>query len=325
MKTQTSKRRWWILATMTGALSMVMIDQTVVSVALPTMQRDLGLSSTGVQWVVNAYLLLLAVFVALGGRVADLIGAERTFRAGTSVFVFASALCGLAQNETMIIAARGLQGIGAALMVPSTGAVIVNTFDVRERGKAMGIYSGVSMVFLALGPLVGGLLTQSVSWRAVFYINLPIGIAIVVASRFTLIRTPRPRVARSAIDWVGLPLLVGAFSTLVLALMQGQVWGWTSPAIIALLGTAAVLLPTFLWWETRAEAPLVDLKLFATQELRRGRWRPRRRAVRAHRRLGVRRGLVTACAGLQPDPGGRGDAAADDPAAVRRATRRAPV
>ncbi len=263
MQTQTGRRRWWVLATMTGSLSMVMIDQTVVSVALPTMQRDLGLSATGTQWVVNAYLLLLAVFVALGGRVADLIGAERTFRVGTSLFVLASALCGLAQNESMIIASRGLQGIGAALMVPSTGAVIVNTFDVRERGKAMGIYSGISMVFLALGPLVGGLLTQSISWRAVFYINLPIGIAIVAASRFTLVHRPRPRVTRSAIDWIGLPLLVGSFSTLVLGLMQGQAWGWTSTAVIALLGTAALLLPIFLWWETRAKAPLVDLKLFS--------------------------------------------------------------
>ena len=110
--------RWLILATMTGALSMVMIDQTVVSVALPTMQRDLGLSTTGVQWVVNAYLLLLAVLVAFGGRIADLFGAERTFRAGAGLFVLASALCGLAQNELMIIAARGLQGVGAAMMIP---------------------------------------------------------------------------------------------------------------------------------------------------------------------------------------------------------------
>src|SRR6201992_515785 len=157
-----SSRRWWVLATMTGALSMIMIDQTVVSVALPTMQRDLGLSTAGVQWVVNAYLLVLAVLVAFGGRIADLFGAERTFRAGASLVVLASALCGMAQNELMIIASRGLQGVGAAMMTPSTGAVIVNTFDVRERGKAMGIYTGLSMVCLALGPLVGGLLTQSV-------------------------------------------------------------------------------------------------------------------------------------------------------------------
>src|SRR5262249_40635131 len=191
--------RWWVLATMTGALSMIMIDQTVVSVALPTMQRDLGLSAAGVQWVVNAYLLVLAVLVALGGRVADLLGAERTFRAGSALFVLASALCGLATGEAWIIAARGLQGVGAALMVPSTGALIVNAFAPRERGKAMGIYSGVSMVFLALGPLVGGLLTQGVSWRAVFYVNLPIGLRIVALAYVTLPRPPRPRIPARAI------------------------------------------------------------------------------------------------------------------------------
>ena len=139
--------------------------------------------------------------------------------------MLSSALCGLAQNEAMIIAARGLQGVGAAMMVPSTGAVIVNAFDVRERGKAMGIYSGVSMVFLALGPLLGGLLTQGVTWRAVFFINLPIGVAIVTASKFTLPHGPRPRISRGAIDWIGMPLLIGAFGTLVLGLMQGQAGG----------------------------------------------------------------------------------------------------
>src|ERR1700742_537745 len=244
--------RWLILATMTGALSMVMIDQTVVSVALPTMQRDLGLSTTGVQWVVNAYLLLLAVLVALGGRIADLFGAERTFRAGASLFVLASALCGLAQNEAMIIASRGLQGVGAAMMTPSTGSVIVNTFDIRERGKAMGIYSGVSMVFLALGPLVGGLLTQSVSWRAVFFINLPIGVIIVTAAHFTLPHRALARVPRHAIDWTGIPLLVGGLGALVLGLMQGQTWGWGSPVVLVLFAVAAVLIPVFLWRERRA-------------------------------------------------------------------------
>src|SRR6201991_4973786 len=257
-----SPRRWWVLATMTGALSMIMIDQTVVSVALPTMQRDLGLSAAGVQWVVNAYLLVLAVLVALGGRIADLLGAERTFRAGGALFVLASALCGLAGGEAWIIAARGLQGVGAAMMVPSTGALIVNTFDARERGKAMGIYSGVSMVFLALGPLVGGLLTQGVSWRAVFYVNLPIGVAMLAAAHVTLPRRPRPRVAARAIDWAGLPLLICGLGALVLGLMQGQTWGWGSPAVLALLAAAAILLPAFLWWETRTAAPLVQLSLY---------------------------------------------------------------
>jgi EmrB/QacA subfamily drug resistance transporter len=259
------RRRWWVLATMTGALSMIMIDQTVVSVALPTMQRDLGLSVPGVQWVVNAYLLLLAVLVALGGRVADLLGAERTFRAGSALFVLSSALCGLAGNETEIIVARGLQGVGAAMLVPSTGVLVINAFDPRERGKAMGIYSGLSMVCLALGPLVGGLLTQGVSWRAVFFINLPIGVLILAAAHVTLPRRPRPVTTLRAIDWPGLPLLVGGMGTLVLALMQGQTWGWSSTTVLALLAAAAILLPAFLWWETRAAQPLIRLDLYQRQ------------------------------------------------------------
>ena len=260
-----SRSRWWVLATMTGCLSMIMIDQTVVSVALPTMQRDLSLTTTSLHWVVNAYLLLLAVLVAFGGRLADLLGAERTFRVGTITFVLASALCGLAQNGAEIIAARGLQGVGAALMVPSTGALLINAFDVRERGKAMGIYSGVSMVFLALGPLVGGLLTQGVTWRAVFFINLPIGLAMVAAAHYTLPHRPWPRIERGAIDWIGFPLLLVGLGTLVLGLMQGQTWGWGSPVILALLGVAAVLIPAFLWWERRAAHPLVQLSLYRLQ------------------------------------------------------------
>jgi EmrB/QacA subfamily drug resistance transporter len=257
-----TSRRWWVLATMTGSLSMIMIDQTVVSVALPTMQHDLSLSTSGVQWVVNAYLLLLAVFVALGGRIADLLGAERTFRAGAGLFVLSSALCGLATGEAGIIAARGLQGVGAALMIPSTSALILGAFDVRERGKAMGIYTGISMVFLALGPLFGGLLTQGVSWRAVFFINLPIGVAILVASHFTLSHDPRPRIARDAIDWLGIPLLIASLGALVLALMQGAAWGWTSPAVLALLATAVVLAPAFVFHERRSPVPLVQLSLY---------------------------------------------------------------
>ena len=263
-----SSKRWWVLATMTGSLSMIMIDQTVVSVALPTMQRDLALSASGVQWVVNAYLLALAVLVAMGGRVADLVGPERVFRAGAALFVGASALCGLAGGEAWIIAARVLQGLGAALMVPATSAIIVGAFEPRERGKAMGIYAGVSMIFLALGPLLGGLLTESVSWRGVFYINLPIGAAMLIAARYSVPTRPREPVPRGAIDWVGIPLLVGALGALVLGLMQGQAWGWGSPVIVALLGGAAVLAPVFVWWERRCAQPLVKLSLLGMQNVR---------------------------------------------------------
>ncbi len=259
----SDNRRWWVLATMTGSLSMIMIDQTVVGVALPSMQRGLGLSATGVQWVVNSYLLVLAVLVALGGRLGDMLGQERMFRIGVATFVAASAAVGLAQSELWVIVARGLQGVGAALMLPATGAIVVNAFDPGERGKAMGIYAGTSMVFLALGPLVGGLLTQLVSWRAAFYINLPIGLVTLIAAHYTLQTSSRPAGERAeSADPVGAALLVGGLGSLVLAMMQAEQWGWGSPAVLGLLAAAAVIAPMFVAWELRQEQPLIRLQLF---------------------------------------------------------------
>ncbi len=255
-------RRWWVLGTMTGSLSMILIDQTVVSVALPTIQRDLEMTTVGLQWIVNAYLLALAAFVALGGRIGDLIGNARAFRIGALVFVGASAACGFAQSEAWIIAARAVQGLGAALMTPATGALVANAFSPRERGRAMGIYAGVSMAFLALGPLIGGLLTQGVSWRAVFFVNLPVGLAMLAAAHVTLPDTP-PRPGR--IDWGGAPLLVLGLGSLVLGLMQSRPWGWDSPATIGLLAASAVLLPLTVVWELRQREPLVQLRLVANR------------------------------------------------------------
>jgi len=256
-------KRWWVLITMTGSLSMILIDQTVVSVALPTMQRDLDLTQTGLQWVVNAYLLAIAVFVALGGRIGDLIGNERTFRLGGLVFVVASAACGLAQSDSWIIIARAVEGLGAALMTPASGAIVMNAFGPSERGRAMGVYSGVSMIFVALGPLIGGLLVEAVSWRAVFFVNLPVGVAMLVLAQTTLPRKVTPPGGR--IDWPGVPLLIGGIGALVLGLMQSQQWGWDSPAIIGLVAAAAILLPAFVWWELRAREPLVQLRLFKSR------------------------------------------------------------
>src|SRR5262245_25283559 len=253
-------RRWWVLATMTGALSMLMLDTTVVSVALPTIAHDLGLSQTGVQWIVNAYLLALAALVAVGGRLADLLGAERTFRVGAVVFLAASAACGIAPSEAAIIVARAVQGAGAALMAPASSAIVVSMFGPSERGRAMGIFSGVSMIFLALGPLIGGVLTDVVSWRAVFYVNLPVGLVMLALARVTL---PRQTAARSlaGMDWPGTAMLVGSLGALVLALMQGPSWGWQSRPIVGLFATAAALLPLFVWWERRHPHPVVDLSL----------------------------------------------------------------
>src|SRR5262245_7757586 len=253
-------RRWWVLATMTGALSMLLLDTTVVSVALPTIARDLGLSQTGLEWIVNAYLLALAALVAVGGRLADLLGAERTFRIGAWVFLAGSAACGIAPSEAAIIAARAVQGAGAALMAPASSAIVIGAFAPKERGRAMGIYSGVSMIFLALGPLIGGTLTDVVSWRAVFNVNLPVGLVMLALARVTL---PRQTGVWSlkGMDWSGTALLVGSLGALVLALMQGASWGWKSSVTVGLFVTAAALLPPFVWWERRRRQPLIDLSL----------------------------------------------------------------
>ncbi len=253
-----SNRRWWVLGTMAGSLSMIMIDQTVVSVALPTMHRDLQLSSTGAQWVVNVYMLLLATLVVVGGKLGDMFGPERLFRLGVGVFVAASAACGLAQGEVWIIAARGLQGAGAAMMVPATGAILTNAFAPRERGRAMGIYAGSSMVFLAIGPLVGGLLTQALSWRAVFFINLPIGALTLLLAHITIPRSTDARTPGGSFDWLGAGAVIVSLGCLVLGMMQGQSWGWTSGQTLGLFAAAVIAGAGLVWWEHRVDEPLIS-------------------------------------------------------------------
>jgi EmrB/QacA subfamily drug resistance transporter len=255
-----ANRRWWVLITMTGALSMVLIDSTVVSVALPTIQRELDASQTGIQWVVNGYLLALAALVALGGRVGDSIGNSRTFKLGAAVFVLSSAACGLAGTELSIVIARAVQGMGAAFMLPATGAIVINAFGVEERGRAMGIYAGISMIFLALGPLLGGLLTEHVTWRAVFWINLPIGATMLILARATVPHDRRG--ARLRLSPVELVMLVGGLAALVGGLMQSDVWGFSAPAIVILLATGTVLLVAFVALEPRRQDALLELALF---------------------------------------------------------------
>jgi EmrB/QacA subfamily drug resistance transporter len=248
---------------MTGSLSMVLIDETVVSVALPTIQRDLHTTEAGLQWVVNAYLLALAAFVAVGGRLGEMYGQARIFRIGVAVFLAASAACGFAPTEELLITARAVQGVGAALMIPATGAIVVNAFGVGERGRAMGIYAGVSMIFLALGPLVGGVLTEGITWRAVFWVNLPVGLVMLALSLVTLEHDRPEEDAR--IDWGGALTLVPALVAIVLALMQAQTWGWESAATIALLAGGAVLLVAFVLVERRVRQPLIALGLFRSR------------------------------------------------------------
>jgi EmrB/QacA subfamily drug resistance transporter len=185
------------------------------------------------------------------------------FRLGAVAFVAASAGCGLAGSGAWLIAARGAQGLAAAMMMPATGAIVINAFGAGERGRAMGTYGGISTISLALGPLLGGLLTQGITWRAVFWINLPVGLAMLALARSAL---PVDDPERGAVmDWPGAATLVPGLAAIVLALTQSAQWGWASPATIALLGGGAALLATFIFTEARRSSPLVQLKLFASR------------------------------------------------------------
>lgn len=253
-------RKWLILAAMTGTLSMILLDQTVVSVALPTIQKELDTTQTELQWVVNAYLLSIAALVAVGGRLSDMFNRVGVLIVGVAIFIFFSALCGLAQSDTWLIASRACQGVGAALMVPPTAAILMTTFGPEERGRAMGIYAGVSMIFLSLGPLIGGLFTELLSWRWVFLINLPLGLATI----YMTIRTRPPGEVEKGqrLDMPGLVTLVPGLAAVVLGLMQSNTWGWGAVQTIALLGGGAALLVAFVIVERHALAPLVELRLF---------------------------------------------------------------
>jgi EmrB/QacA subfamily drug resistance transporter len=256
-----NRTKWLTLVAMTGALSMVLIDETVVSVALPSIQRDLNLSSTTLQWVVNAYLLVLAALVAVAGRLSDNLGRVRFFIAGVALFAGASATAGLATEAWHILASRSIQGIGAAMMIPSSQAIVTNTFPVEERGRAMGIYAGISMAFLALGPLLGGLLTEHLGWEYVFFVNLPVAAMTIT---LTLVAHPVGTRIPSAgrFDWLGTALIVPGLACSVFALMQSAAWGWTDPAVIGLLATGLILIAGFVLLEPRLKSPLVELSLF---------------------------------------------------------------
>ena len=267
LRVTDANRKWWVLVAMTGSLSMILLDTTMIGVALPTIQRDLNLPTVDLQWVVNAYLLSLAAFVSVGGRLADLVGPVRLNGTGVVVFALSSAAAGLAQGGDVLIAARAVQGIGAAAMMPASLAIVMNAFDPGEQGRAVGLRSGVSSVFLTLGPVVGGLLTQGVSWRAIFWVNLPVSVVTLALTWVAHPHGDRARAGVARLERVGVLLLVPGLAATVVALMEAAKWGWGSPATIVLLVTGAGLLAAFVLHEWHARDPLVDLRLFRSRAL----------------------------------------------------------
>ncbi len=256
----TTRAQWLVLIAMTGSLSMIMLDQTVVTVALPSMSRDLHLSADAQQWVVNAYVLAMAALVACGGKLGDLIGRVTTFRVGVLIFFLSSVACGIAPNAPVVLLARVAQGIGAALMMPATSAIMVGTFPLQQRGRAMAMYAGISQVFLALGPLLGGLLTEWVSWRAVFWLNVPVGIAALV-----MVHVAKPdnaSVAKGRLSPVDVALLTVGIGALVVGVQQANTWGWGSGSTLGSIVAGVALTALFCRNQLRSSDPLLNIRLF---------------------------------------------------------------
>jgi EmrB/QacA subfamily drug resistance transporter len=255
-------RKWWTLGAMCFALFMIMLDNTVVNVALPSIQRDLGASLSALEWTVNGYTLSFAVLLATGGRLGDIFGRRRMFLFGVVIFALSSATAGLAVDTTSLVISRVVQGVGAALMMPATLSIVTDAFPAHERGKAMGTWAGVSALALAVGPVMGGFLTEHVSWRAIFYLNIPVAIGAVLAALFA-VRESRDTTVGREVDYAGVAILTGALTALILALVEGNAWGWGSPEIVALLIGAGLGLAAFVAIELRVKVPMVEFHFFS--------------------------------------------------------------
>ena len=254
-------KKWWTLAAVSVGLFMIMLDNTVVNVALASMRRSLHMSLSELEWVVAGYALTFAAFMLTGGKLADFLGRRLVFMFGLAVFTGASLACGLAPNGGFLIGARVVQGLGGALMNPATLSIITATFPPRERGKAIGIWAGVSAMALAIGPLVGGILTEHVNWNWIFFINVPVGIVGMLGARF-LIEESRDQSAVQRLDVPGLVAsAVGLFS-LTYGFIEANSYGWTSARILGAFVIAAVALAVFVVLELRQRVPMLDLSMF---------------------------------------------------------------
>src|SRR5438309_7506395 len=218
-------KKWWTLAAVAFGLFMIMLDNTIVNVALPSIERSLHMSISSLEWIVTAYALTFAALLITGGKLGDLYGRRKMFMAGLVVFTLASLACGVAPNAGFLIGARMVQGVGAALMNPATLSIITATFPPRQRGQAIGIWAGVSALALAIGPLVGGLIVDNISWNWIFYVNIPVGILGIVVSQF-FITESRDTSREQSIDLPGLLPSGGALLALSYALIEGNNHGW---------------------------------------------------------------------------------------------------
>jgi EmrB/QacA subfamily drug resistance transporter len=260
-KELTHSRRLLVLAICCMSLFIVGLDVTVVNVALPSIGHDLHAGVSGLQWTIDAYTLVLASLLMLSGATADRIGRRRTFQTGLAVFTVGSLLCSVAPGLGWLVAFRMLQAVGGSMLNPVAMSIITNTFlEPRERARAIGIWGGVVGLSMALGPLVGGLLVETVGWRGIFWVNAPVGIAAIALTALYVPESKAPRARR--LDPVGQLLVILMLSSLVYALIEGPGHGWTSAEIVGCFAVAAAALVALIAYEPRREEPLIDVRFF---------------------------------------------------------------
>ncbi len=261
-RTLDQRGRWLALIVLCLGDLMIVLDVTIVGVALPSIREDLGFSETSLAWVVNAYLITFGGFLLLGGRLGDLFGHRRLFLIGIALFTAASATCGLANGQGMLVGARAVQGLGAAVVSAVALSLMMTLFtEPAERAQAMGVFGFVAAGGGSLGVLLGGILTDTLNWHWIFLVNVPVGVAVLVLT-VALIPPSAAAAIKRRLDVAGAVTVTAALVTAVYAIVNGNAWGWTSGRTLGLLAAAAVLLAVFVSIEARVDAPLVPLGLF---------------------------------------------------------------
>ena len=254
-------QRWWTLVVLSASLLVIGLDNTILNVALPTLEHDLGASSSQLQWIVDAYMLVFAGLLLTAGALGDRFGRKRALSFGLAVFGLGSGLSALATSPAMLIATRALMGVGGAFIMPSTLSIITAVFPAEERAKAIGVWAGVSGLGIAIGPVAGGWLIEHASWNAVFLVNLPFVAAALLAGRWLVPESKDPAAPR--LDIPGFAMSISGLTTLVWAIIEAPSKGWTNPTILAAFAAAVAILGAFMAWELRTREPMLDIRLFA--------------------------------------------------------------
>lgn len=253
-------RRWWILIVLCLSLVVITLDNTILNVALPTLVRDLSATNSQLQWIVDSYTLVFAGLLLTAGSLGDRFGRKGALQVGLGIFALGSLLSALATDPGQLIATRAVMGIGGAFIMPATLSILTNVFPAEERGRAIGVWAGISGIGIAIGPLLGGFLLEHFTWHAIFTVNLPIALVAVVAGAVLIPTSKDPTSAR--LDLPGAALSIVGLVALVYGLIEAPAKGWTDPEILAAFGLGVVVLAAFAWWETRTPHPMLDVSFF---------------------------------------------------------------